>query len=273
LNQQHKSQTVLIGRLAKTDLIQPTDIRARGIKKNGRHASVHRPFCFSDQPDQDDGYWKGLFGRVLICLTLVLASRPALLELLFQRAEGLICGAANRADQSDAVLDKRVEILVHEPVLQFHIGARVRKLEQFLRGPQISAGYSLDETGHALLQILKAARRGAGEHHERADILGCALDSLHDLAAKPFELLGCVLNNLLLAVGQVLPHPAETLAPYPAAAIHGLSARLADPVCGVGGEFTFTLNGIAGCTSTGLDCLSGLASGILLRIINHVFLL
>ena len=46
---------------------------------------------------------------------------------------------------------------MHELVLQFHIGARVRKLEQFLRGPQISAGYSLDETGHALLQILKAA--------------------------------------------------------------------------------------------------------------------
>jgi hypothetical protein len=77
--------------------------------------------------------------------------RPALLELLFERSERLISRAANRADESNAVLDKRVEILVHEPVLQFHIAAGVPKLEQFLRGPQISAGYSLDETSHALL--------------------------------------------------------------------------------------------------------------------------
>ena len=40
-----------------------------------------------------------------------------MLELLFERAERLISRAANCADESDAVLDKRVEILVHEPVL------------------------------------------------------------------------------------------------------------------------------------------------------------
>jgi hypothetical protein len=128
---------------------------------NGRYERVPA-ILFCNQPDRINSYQKGLLGRLSIGLTLILSGRPALLELLFERPERLISRAANRADESDAVLDKRVEILVHEPVLQFHIAARVPKLEQFLRGPQISAGYSLDETGYALLEILQTAPRGAG---------------------------------------------------------------------------------------------------------------
>ena len=209
-------------------------------------------------------YRKGSLRRRPICLILILVRRPALLELLLKRTERLISRPANGADQSDAVLDERIKILTHEPVLQLHIGARVRKPEEFLRRLQIGADHAFDETGHAALQILQTAPRGVREHHERADVLTRALNSLGHLAAKLFELLGCVLNNLLLALGQVLRPLANALAADLAAAIDGIGASLADPASGVGGKLTPTPNGIAGCTTTGLDCLSGRTRGILL---------
>ena len=46
------------------------------------------------------------------------ASRPALLDLLLKRAECLIRGAANGADQGGAILNKRSRGLAHEPLLQ-----------------------------------------------------------------------------------------------------------------------------------------------------------
>ena len=52
------------------------------------------------------------------------------------------------------------------------------------------------------------------------------LNRLGHLAAKLFELLGCVLNNLLLALGQVLRPLANALAAYPAGAIDGDGAAL-----------------------------------------------
>jgi hypothetical protein len=70
-----------------------------------------------------------------------------------------------------------------------------------------------------------------------------------------------------------LRSPANALAADLAAAIHGVGAYLADPASGVGGKLTPTPNGIAGRTTTGLDCLGGLACGILLSGISHVFLL
>src|SRR3954452_9187670 len=203
-------------------------------------------------------------------LILILARRAALLELLLERAERLISRPANGADQIDAVLYERVEILTHEPVLQLHIGARVRKPEEFLRRLQIGLDYALDETGHALLQILQTASRGAREHHERAYVLATALKRLGHLAAKLVELLGCVLDNLLLTLGQVLRPLANALAAAPAAAIYGIGASLANPASGVSGKLTPAPHGIAGCTTTGLDCLCGLTCGILLSVISHM---
>ena len=205
-------------------------------------------------------------------MILILAPRPALLELLFERTERLIRRPANGADQIDAVLYERVEILTHEPVLQLHIGARVRKPEEFLRRLQIGVDYSLDETGHALLQILQTAPRGAREYHERADVLATALNRLGHLAAKPFELLGGVVNDLPLGVGQVLRPFANALAANPPAAIYGIGTGLANPASRLGGKLTPAPNGIAGCTTTGLDCLSGWTCGILLSVISHVLL-
>jgi hypothetical protein len=63
---------------------------------------------------------------------------------------------------------------------------------------------------------------------------------------------------------------AKALATDPAAAIDGIGASLANPASGVGGKLTPTPNGIAGCTTTGLDCLCGLTCGILLSVISHM---
>src|SRR5437763_1482918 len=134
-------------------------------------------------------------------LPLVLVRRPTLLELLLERPERLISRAANGTDQSDAVLDQRVEILAREPVLQLHISARVAEPEEFLGSRQIGADYAFDETGHALLHILQTASRGARELHQRANVLAGPLNSLGHLAAELFELLGRVLNYPLLALG------------------------------------------------------------------------
>jgi hypothetical protein len=217
-------------------------------------------------------YRKGLLRR-LSSLTIIVAGRPALLELLLERAKRLIGRPANGSYQSHAVLYQSVEILAHEPILQLHIGPRVRKPEEFLRRPHIGLDYAFDETGHSLLQILQTAPRGAREHHERAHILGRALNGLGHFAAELFELLGRVLNNLLLALGQVLRSLADAVAAGLAAAIYGIRASLADLASGAGGKLTRTLSGIAGCTTAGLDCLSDLMCGILLRVISHVFLL
>jgi hypothetical protein len=215
---------------------------------------------------------EGLLRR-LSSLTLIVAGRPALLELLLERAKRLIGRPANGSYQSDAILYQSVEILAHEPVLQLHIGPRVRKPEEFLRRPHIGLDYALDETGHPLLQILQTAPRGAREHHERAHVLGRSLNGLGHFAAELFELLGRVLNNLLLALGQVLRSLADAVAAGLAAAIYGIGASLADLASGAGGKLTRPFSGIAGCTTAGLDCLSGLMGGILLRVISHVFLL
>jgi hypothetical protein len=200
-------------------------------------------------------------------LAAIAAPVPPLEPPGFQR---LISRPANGADQIDAVLYKRVEILTHEPVLQLHIGARVGKAEEFLRRLQIGADYALDKTGHALLQILQTAPRGTREHHERADVFATALNRLSHLAAKLFELLGCVLNDLLLAVGQVLRPLAKALAIDPAGAIDRISASFANPAAGGGGNLTPASNGIAGRPSTGLDCLRGLTCGIVLGVISHM---
>jgi hypothetical protein len=202
-------------------------------------------------------YRKGLLRRLPILLILILTRRPALLELLLEWTERLISRPANGADEIDAVLYERVEILTHEPVLQLHIGARVRKPEEFLRRLQVGLDYALDETGHALLQILQTAPRGTRENHKRANVLAAALKRLGYLAAKLLKLLGCVLNDLPLGLSQVLRPFADALPADPAAAIDGIGARLANPASGVGGKLTPTPNGIAGCTTTGLDCLSG----------------
>jgi hypothetical protein len=97
-------------------------------------------------------YRKGLLRRLPKFLILILARRPALVKLLLEWTERLISRPANSADQSDAVLDERFEILTHEPMLQLYIGARVHKPEEFLRRLQIGVDYALDQTGHAPLQ-------------------------------------------------------------------------------------------------------------------------
>ncbi|HEX3419043.1 MAG TPA: hypothetical protein VHT21_21970 [Stellaceae bacterium] len=66
---------------------------------------------------------------------------------------------------------------------------------------------------------------------------------------------------------------ADAVAAGLAAAIYGIRASLADLASGAGGKLTRTFSGIAGCTTAGLDCLSGLMCGILLRVVSHVFLL
>jgi len=213
-------------------------------------------------------YRKGLLCRLPILLILILAPRPALLKLLLERTERLISGPANGADQIDTVLYERFEILTHKPLLQLHIGARVRKPEEFLRHLQIGVDYALDENSHSLLQILQTAPRDTREHHKRANVLATIPNCLGHLAAKLFELLGCVLDNLLLALGQVLRSLANNLAAGAAAAINSIGASLAESASGVGGKLTPTPSGIAGCT-TGLDCLSGLTCGILLSVISH----
>jgi len=48
---------------------------------------------------------------------MLLVSRPALLDLLLERAKRLISGAANGADQRRAILDEGLKILAQEPVL------------------------------------------------------------------------------------------------------------------------------------------------------------
>src|SRR4051812_23141063 len=101
-----------------------------------------------------------------------------MLKLLLEWTERLIRRPANGADQIDAVFYERVEILTHEPVLQLHIGGRVRKPEELLGRLQIGVNYALDETGHALLQILQTAPRCAREPHERADVLATSLKRL-----------------------------------------------------------------------------------------------
>jgi hypothetical protein len=204
-------------------------------------------------------------------MPLILASRPALLELVLERAERLIRRPANGPHKGDAILDYRVEILAREPVLQLDIGARVCEPEQFLRCPQIGPHYALDNTVNALLQILQPAPGGAWERHQRANVLGRALNRLGHLAAELLELLGCVLHDLLLALGQVVRAPADIFAADPASAIHGVGANLANTAGGIGGELTSASNGIAGRATAGLHSLSGLARGILLRVISHVF--
>ena len=204
-------------------------------------------------------------------LTLILASRPALLELVLEGGERLIRRPTNRPHKGDAILDYRVEILAHELVLQLDIGARVCEPKQFLAGPQIGPHDALDNTVNALLQILQTAPGGAREHHQRANVLGGALNRLSHLAAELFELLGCILNDLLLTLGQVLSAPANVLATDPACAIHGVGASLANTAGCIGGELTSASNGIAGRATAGLHSLSGLARGILLRVISHVF--
>ena len=130
-------------------------------------------------------YRKGLLRGLAILLIPILARRPALLKLLLERTERRISRPANGTDQIDSVLYERVEILTHEPVLQLHKGARVRKPEEFLRRLQIGVDYALDETGHALLQILQTAARGAWEHHERADVLATALNQISHSPRPP----------------------------------------------------------------------------------------
>ncbi len=78
--------------------------------RTGRFRSVIDPM-------RGAAYRKGLLRRPPIRLPLILACRPALLELLLQRTERLVSRAANGADQSDAVLEERVEILAHKPML------------------------------------------------------------------------------------------------------------------------------------------------------------
>jgi len=75
---------------------------------------------------------------------------------------------------------------------------------------------------------------------------------------------------VLLTIGEVLGPLAKALAAYPAAAIDGIGASLANPAGGVGGNLTPPSKGIAGCPTTGLDCLSGLTCGIVLSVICHM---
>ena len=204
-------------------------------------------------------------------MPLILASRPALLELVLERAERLIRRPANGPHKGDAILDYRFEILAHEPVLQFDIGARVRKPEKLLGSLKIGPHYALDEAVYPLLQILQAAAHGTREHQQRPNVLGRALNRLGHLAAELFELLGCILDDLPLALGQILRPLADVLAAHPAGAIHGVGANLANTASGIGSELTSASNGIAGRATAGLHGLSGLARGILLRVISHVF--
>ena len=104
------------------------------------------------------------------------------------------------------------------------------------------------------------------------DVLASTLNSVSHLAAELFELLGCVLNNLLLALGQVLRSLANALAGHPAAAIEGLGTSLANPASGVDGQLTPTPHGIAGRTTSGLYRLSSLLCGIVLNVFSHVIL-
>src|SRR5436305_1537895 len=105
-------------------------------KKYGRYAGAHRPF----RQWKGTAFRKGLLRR-LSSLTLIVAGRPALLELLLERAKRLIGRPANGSYQSGAVLYQSVEVLPHEPVLQLHIGPRVCKPEEFLRRPHIGLDY------------------------------------------------------------------------------------------------------------------------------------
>jgi len=206
-------------------------------------------------------------------MALILASRPALLELLLERAERLISCPAKGADNRHAVLDERVEILAREPMLQLDVGTRVGKPEEFLGSPQIGAHDALNETANALLEVLQTAPRRAGERHQRANVLARALNSLGYLAAELFELLGRILDDLLLALGQVVRAPANIFAADPAGAIDGLGANFANTAGGIGGELTSASNGVASSLTADLHGLSRLARRILLRVISHVFLL
>src|SRR3712207_7214402 len=51
-------------------------------------------------------------------------------DLLLERAQGLVGGAAHGAHQRGAVLHERVRVLAGETLLQFHEGGRVGQAEQ-----------------------------------------------------------------------------------------------------------------------------------------------
>src|SRR5579884_607820 len=89
------------------------------LLRRGHPTDFYAPGRFRSviDPMRGAAYRKGLLRRPPIRLPLILACRPALLELLLQRTERLVSRAANGADQSDAVLEERVEILAHKPML------------------------------------------------------------------------------------------------------------------------------------------------------------
>src|SRR4028119_569834 len=73
---------------------------------------------------------RGLEARRALVLVGLLALLP--LDLLLQRAQRLVGGAAHGAHQRGAVLEQRVRVLAGEALLQLHEGGRVGQAEQLL---------------------------------------------------------------------------------------------------------------------------------------------
>ena len=60
-----------------------------------------------------------------------------LLDLLLDRAECLVGGTADGANEGGAALHECVQVLAREPLLQLDQGAGISEAEQLLRGPQV----------------------------------------------------------------------------------------------------------------------------------------
>src|SRR5215217_7490223 len=86
--------------------------------KRPGHTQAPRPFRSTLQPLRAA---RGLLRRGLEALPALLA----LPDLLLERAQRLVGGAAHRADQHGAVLEQRVRVLAGEALLQLHDRRRV----------------------------------------------------------------------------------------------------------------------------------------------------
>ena len=188
-----------------------------------------------------------------------LAPRALLRELLLERAQRLVGGAAHGADQRGAVPHQRVRVLAHEALLQLDDRRRVGEAEQLLRDPQVGLHHALDQADHALLDVPQAALGGVRQREEPAHVLGRALGRLGDLAAHLLEALRRVLHDLALALGHRLPAPARRLARGLAGAAQRLGPGLAVPARDVGARVGALAQRLAGGAADLLGGFGGAA--------------
>ena len=179
-------------------------------------------------------------------LTPPRSASAAAADLLLQRAQRLVGGAAHGADQCGAVPHQRVRVLAREALLQFHERGRVGQAEQLLRRAQVGLHHALDQARHPLLEVAQAAFGGVGQRHQLAHVLGGALGRFGHLAAHLFEALRRVLGDLALALRHRLRAPACRLVRGVTGAAHRLGTGFGAPTGHVGARLGILAERIAG---------------------------